>query len=126
MAHQLLYWVSNILIYAMQAASLCCILNRRWSWRVTIGGLAAVFLLYAVSSQLMPRADIERILLGLLVYTLIALLFFRDQWYKSLFCSVMTLVIMAAAADPAASCLCAVPAAERLSAVVIHAADEPL
>lgn len=45
----------------------------------------------------MPRADIERILLGLLVYTLIALLFFRDQWYKSLFCSVMTLVIMAAA-----------------------------
>lgn len=97
MAHQLLYWVSNILIYAMQAASLCCILNRRWSWRVTIGGLAAVFLLYAVSSQLMPRADIERILLGLLVYTLIALLFFRDRWYKSLFCSVMTLVIMAAA-----------------------------
>lgn len=97
MAYQILYWITNTLVYAMQAIAFCCILNRRWSKGVTVIGLAAGFFLYMIPPQFMPLADIERIIFCLLCFPVIALVLFRDKWYKTLFCAVMMLVMMTAA-----------------------------
>ncbi len=125
-----LMWIVNIIVAAIQDAALCRILTRRWSWWITVAGLVVGFLLFSIPPQFMPRADMARQLYALLVFPLPALILFRDKWYRSLFCSIMTMVIMVVSdlftsvlfftADQLSSGVAAQPVIQQLLAYMLY------
>ena len=86
---------ANTIFYLILSITYCRILTRRFSHPITALGLFLGYLAYILPTKLMPYADIERIIFGLVTFPLVPLILFRDKWYKSVICAVTALVVMA-------------------------------
>ena len=84
----------NANFYCIMAAAYCRILKRRFSWPVTLLGFLIGFLAYVLPPELMPYADMERVLFALVTVPLTPIVLFRDKWYKSLLCAAAALIFM--------------------------------
>lgn len=84
----------NAIFYCIMAAAYCRILKRRFSWPVTLLGFLIGFLAYVLPPELMPYADMERVLFALVTVPLTPIVLFRDKWYKSLLCAAAALIFM--------------------------------
>ena len=101
MTTELMLFVFNILWYGIFAASLCLILERRFSWLVTVLVLAVCGIGYTVygllyefsASNAERAATVFHLAVALSAYFLPACALFRDKWYKSLFVSGTCFVI---------------------------------
>ena len=89
-----LFLIGNAIFYCIMAAAYCRILKRRFSWPVTLLGFLIGFLVYVLPPELMPYADMERVLFALVTVPLTPIVLFRDKWYKSLLCAAVALVSM--------------------------------
>ena len=65
-----LFLIGNAIFYCILAAAYCRILKRRFSWLVTLLGFLIGFLAYVLPPELMPYADMERVLFALVTVPL--------------------------------------------------------
>ena len=90
----LLTVITNVIFYLIISTGYCCILNRRFSWPVTVFGFAVSCAGYILIPQIFPYADVERLIFAIIYFPIVPLVLFKDKWYKSLLCAFAALVIM--------------------------------
>ena len=90
----LLTVITNVIFYLIISTEYCCILNRRFSWPVTVFGFAVSCAGYILIPQIFPYADVERLIFAIIYFPIVSLVLFKDKWYKSLLCAFAALVIM--------------------------------